>query len=525
MSVEGSGRAPLVEIVPNFSEGRRADVIEAILEACRVPGVRMLTWQADADHNRLDATLVGSPDAVRRSALSCAARAIELIDMDQHLGSHPRMGAVDVIPFLPVRDVSMQDCVDLARDVAKDIAGTLGIPVYCYDQAALVPERRSLADVRKGEYEGLKADVAQGRRLPDFGPHEIGRAGAVAVGARKPLIAFNVYLDGTDQDAAKRIARAVRESTGGLNNVRSIGFLHEERGRVTVSMNLVDTDATPIYRALELVRLEASRHGLRILDTEIVGMAPEAALTESAAFYLQLKGFEPDQQILERVLATSPGEETPAGSRPATGDAPVRGFLDRLASAEPTPGGGTAAALAGAAGAALVAMVARLTEDKKGFEPLEARMREIQAAADAARAAFLDLADRDAASFDAVMAAYRLPKETEEQKAARREAIQPAMVGAADVPLETARLAVSQMELAREVTEIGNPAAASDGAASAELLAASCRAAIRNVEINTDSIKDPAAVAALRAESEELLARAEELQILTTSAFRARPAG
>ena len=262
MSAESSGRNPLVEIVPNFSEGRRQDVIDAILAASRVPGVRMLTWQADPDHNRLDASLVGSPEAVRRSALAAAAKAAELIDMDQQRGSHPRMGAVDVIPFLPIRDLSMEDCVALARDVGKEIADSLGLPVYLYDQAALLPERSSLAVVRKGEYEGLKADVAEGKRLPDYGPHEIGKAGAVAVGARKPLIAFNVYLNGADEDAAKQIARAVRESTGGLKNVRSIGFFVEERGAVTVSMNLVDTDATPIYRALELVKLEASRFGL-----------------------------------------------------------------------------------------------------------------------------------------------------------------------------------------------------------------------------------------------------------------------
>jgi len=523
VSAEGSGRAPLVEIVPNFSEGRRQDVIDAILEACRVPGVRMLTWQADPDHNRLDASLVGSPEAVRRCAASCAAKAAELIDMEQHRGNHPRMGAVDVIPFLPVRAISMEECVELARDVAKEIGERLGIPVYCYDQAAFVPERRSLADVRKGEYEGLKADVAAGHRLPDFGPNEIGRAGAVAVGARKPLIAFNVYLDGTDEDAAKQIARSVRESSGGLKNVRAIGFLVEERGCVTVSMNLVDTDATPVYRALELVRLEASRHGLNVLDTEIVGMSPEAALTDTAAFYLQLKGFDPDQQILERVLASADGGpgEAPEG-RPPTGDASVEGFLERLASSEPTPGGGTAAAVAGAAGASLVAMVARLTEGKRGFEQLEGRIREIETAADEARGSLLGLADRDAASFDAVMAAYRRPKETEEDKRARQEAIQVAMAGAAEVPLETARIAVSVMGLAREVTETGNPSAASDGAAAAELLAGACRAAVRNVEINVGSIRDQDSAQALRSEGESLLERADELLAATVAAFKSR---
>src|SRR5262249_21448920 len=208
------------EIVPNFSEGRRQDVIDAILAALRVPGVRVLNTQWDPDHNRLDASLVGSPDAVRASALAATKVAAELIDMDAHQGNHPRMGAADVIPFLPIRDVTMDDCVALARDVAREIGQQLGIPVYCYDRAALSPARRRLAEVGRGEYEGLKADVAAGRRLPDFGPHEIGRAGAVAVGARKPLVAFNVYLAGRDEEQAKAIARRVRESSGGLTNVR-----------------------------------------------------------------------------------------------------------------------------------------------------------------------------------------------------------------------------------------------------------------------------------------------------------------
>ena len=535
MGEAGSAASSLVEIVPNFSEGRRTEVIEAILAALRVPGVRMLTWQADPDHNRLDATLVGSPEAVRRSAMAGAATAARLIDMDQHQGNHPRMGAVDVIPFLPVRGISMQECIDLARDVAREIGETLGIPVYAYDQAALVPERRSLADVRKGEYEGLKADVAKGERLPDFGPAQIGSAGAVAVGARKPLVAFNVYLDGTDEAAAKAVARAARESTGGLKNVRAIGFFVEERDCVTVSMNLVDVEATPIHRALELVRSEAARFGLHVTDTEIVGMAPELALIGAAGHYLQLKGFDPDEQVLERVLAAGadeaepvavpPGPPEPAAIQPAPASVSgetVGGFLDGLASAEPTPGGGTAAALTGAAGAALVAMVARLTAGKKGFEPLEGRMREIEQAAEDAREAFARLADRDAEAFDQVMRAFRMPKETDQQKAARHEAIQRGLTGAAQVPLETARAAVGLMEAAREVTAQGNPSAASDGAAAAELLAAACRAAVRNVQINAASITDEWLKGGLASDASSLLARADELLAATGEAFASR---
>ncbi len=502
----------LVEIVPNFSEGRRAEVIDAILAALRVPGVRMLTWQADPDHNRLDASLVGPADAVRRSALAGTAAAAELIDMELHRGNHPRMGATDVIPFLPVRGISMEECAELARDVAREIGDRMGIPVYCYGEAALLPERRSLADVRRGEYEAIRDDVAEGRRLPDFGPAHVGSAGAVAVGARKPLVAFNVYFAGGDEAAVRAVARNVRESSGGLRNVRAIGFRMEDRGRVTVSMNLVDVDATPLPRALELVRAEAARHGLTVLDTEIVGMVPERALIDAAGFYLQLEGFDPQEQILERVLASDPeGSDQPR----SFADDPVAGFLDRLAASTPTPGGGTAAAMAGAAGAALVAMVARVTGGKGGFETVRPWTEAIAAAADDGRRRFLHLADRDAAAFDAVMDAYGLSRSTDERVAARREAIQAALIDAAAVPLETARLAVELLGAAEELARIGNPNLRSDIATAGELLAAACRAAAWNVEANAGSIHDEETAASLRAEVLELVGRACEMSDLT----------
>jgi glutamate formiminotransferase / formiminotetrahydrofolate cyclodeaminase len=525
----GRGRS-LIEVVPNFSEGRRRDVIDAIVAACRVSGVLLLNTQWDPDHNRLDCTLIGDADAVRRSALAGAAKAAELIDMAQHRGSHPRMGAVDVIPFVPVRNVTMDECVELARDVGREIAETVGLPVYLYDRAATSPGRQSLADVRRGEYEGLKADVAAGRRLPDFGPHEIGKAGAVAVGARKPLIAFNVYFRGQDEDAVKAVARAVRESTGGLRNVRAIGFGVPERGLVEVSMNLVDHEATPVHRALELVRREAERHGLAVAFTEIVGLVPQAAVADSSAFYLQLDGFDPERQILENLVTRADAETTEARVPPAVvPEAPpgTRGqrvgeFLDLLASPEPTPGGGTTAAVAGAAGAALVSMVARLTRGKKGYEEHDARMQVIALESDRAREEFLDLGDRDAEAFDAVMAAYRRPKDTDEQMAARREAVQRALAGAADVPLRVARLATSELDMAREVTEVGNVNAASDGAAGAQLLAASANAALANVEINAASIKDAALANRLRGEAEQLRRRVGEVLEAVQAAFRGR---
>jgi glutamate formiminotransferase len=282
----------LVAVVPNFSEGRRADVIDAIVEALRVPGARLVYRQTDPDHNRLDTTVLGDPDAVRASAMAGAAAAVELIDMDEHQGSHPRMGAVDVIPFMPVRGISMDDVVELARAFGKELADALDLPVYLYDRAAVSPERRSLAEVRRGEYEGL----------PDFGPHRIGKAGAVAVGARKPLIAFNVYLGGGDEDAAKAVAKAIRESSGGLPAVRAIGFAVPERHAVTVSMNLVDFEVTGLRAAFEAVEREGLARGMAVLSSEIVGLVPAEAIGERDVRDLRLEGFDADAQILERLV-------------------------------------------------------------------------------------------------------------------------------------------------------------------------------------------------------------------------------
>jgi len=292
----------IVGVVPNFSEGRRRDVIEAIVEALDVEGARVVFAGADPDHHRLDTTVLGDADAVRRSAIAGVAAAVERIDMFEHRGEHPRMGAADVVPFMPVREVTMDECVALARDVGRELAETLNLPVYLYGEAALVSERRSLADVRKGEFEGLREAVAAGDRLPDFGPHEIGRAGATAVGARKPLVAFNTYLSGDDEAAAKDIARAVRESSGGLPAVRAIGFSVPERGCVTVSMNLVDFEVTGIREAFDAVANEASARGMEVMDSEIVGLAPEAALPPGDQEHVRLKGFSPEEQILERLV-------------------------------------------------------------------------------------------------------------------------------------------------------------------------------------------------------------------------------
>ena len=293
---------PILGVVPNFSEGRDRATIDAIVTALAVPGARVVFAEADKDHHRLDTTVLGDADAVRRSALAGARVATERIDMTRHRGGHPRMGAADVIPFMPVRGVEMSAVVELARSFGRELADALDLPVYLYGEAALVPERRSLADVRKGEFEGLREAVAEGVRLPDFGPHRIGPAGATAVGARKPLVAFNIYLAGDDEGAAKEIARSVRESSGGLPAVRAIGFAVPERGQVTVSMNLVDTDVTGVGEAFDAVAAGAADRGLEIVDSEIVGLAPQAALPHGVAEHVRLAGFDPDGQILERLV-------------------------------------------------------------------------------------------------------------------------------------------------------------------------------------------------------------------------------
>jgi glutamate formiminotransferase len=298
----------LVVCVPNFSEGRRADTIEAICHAlASVPGVRLVYRQADAEHNRLDTTIVGSPEAVRASALAGATAAVELIDMTTHSGGHPRMGAADVIPFVPLRDVSMEEVVELARGFAKELADALDLPVYLYDHAALDPARASLAEVRRGEYEGLREAVERGERLPDFGPHRIGKAGATAVGARKPLIAFNVYLSGS-ADHAKEIAKTVRESSGGLPAVRAIGFEVPERGGVTVSMNLVDFEVTGLRRAFDEVAKLAAERTMEVRSSEIVGLVPQEALGDGDEEHVRLEGFDADTQILERLVNDGEGD-------------------------------------------------------------------------------------------------------------------------------------------------------------------------------------------------------------------------
>ena len=292
----------IVECVPNFSEGRRESVIDQIVTAMAgCAGAQVLDVQSDPDHNRSVVTLVGEPQAVLEAAFQGIAEAARLIDMDHHRGGHPRMGATDVVPFVPIRGLTMEECAALARQLGERVGSELGIPVYLYEAAATRPERRNLADVRRGEYEALKEEIAvEGDRAPDFGPASVGTAGATAIGARPALIAYNVYLNTDNVEPAQAIARAVRHSSGGLRYVKALGLLVE--GQAQISMNLTDYRHTPVHRVLEMIRSEAARLGLAITHSEVVGLLPAEALIEAAKFYLQLADLSPSQ-ILENRLS------------------------------------------------------------------------------------------------------------------------------------------------------------------------------------------------------------------------------
>jgi glutamate formiminotransferase/formiminotetrahydrofolate cyclodeaminase len=501
----------IVECIPNFSEGRDIGVVNAIESAIAdAADVFILDRHSDADHHRSVITFAGKPHAVAEAAFAGIAKAASLIDLNQHHGEHPRIGATDVVPFVPISGVSMVECVDLARDLGKRVAQELKIPVYLYENAATRPERTNLENIRRGEYETLKTAIREDpERAADFGPTELGPAGATVIGARAPLIAFNVYLTTAEVDVAKRIARAVRRSSGGLRYVKALGLLVE--GRAQVSMNLTDYTRTPVARVVELIRREAERYGVTIHHSELVGLIPQAALVDAAQWYTQLDQFEPDQILESRLYdaLSSGAEEEP--------------FLGRLAAGTPTPGGGSAAAHAGAMAAALVGMVARLTLGKKKYAEVEARMQEIAERADELRPELQRAERRDAQAFEAVMDAYRMPKGTEPEKEDRAQAVERATHQAAAVPLQVARWAVEAMELAAEVSATGNVNAATDAASGAVMALAALHASGLNVRVNAGGVQDQEAAGGWIEELEDLNTRAVSIfeELRETLATRA----
>ncbi len=476
----------LVECIPNFSEGRRDEVIQEIVDAIlSVRGVYLLDKEADRDHNRSVITVVGSPESVAEAVFRGAKKASELIDLNKHEGEHPRIGATDVIPFVPISGVSTDDCVELARKVAKRISDDLGIPTYLYEEAATREDRRNLANIRRGQFEGLREEIKTNPdRKPDFGASELHpTAGATVVGARAPLIAYNVYLGTDNIDIAKQIARNVRHSGGGLRYVKAMGFEIKERGLVQVSMNMVNYEGTPLHRVFELIKAEALRYGVSTVEGEIVGLVPQDALFDASEFYLQLNNFSRDQ-ILERRL------QSVLESQSMLVDKTIIDFLDELSSDSAVPGGGSSAALSGAMGAALGSMVARLTLKKEALSPVHAQAEEILDACEQSKERLIQLIDEDSQAFSEVMSAFRLPKLTPEEQEHRKEMIQKAFRRATEVPLETAKIALNVLRKMTRLVEIGYKGAISDCASGAQMLSAAIQSALMNVRINLESLKD-----------------------------------
>jgi glutamate formiminotransferase/formiminotetrahydrofolate cyclodeaminase len=503
----------IVECVPNFSNGRDAEVYGRIVDAIRsVAAVQVLDVSADPDHNRTVVTFVGEPDDVVEAGFRGIAAAKELIDLDYHQGEHPRIGATDVFPFIPVRGVTMDECVMLARRLGKRVGEELGIAVYLYSAAATTPDRESLSAIRKGQYELWKEEVATNPdRKPDFGPAEPHPWGATVIGARPFLIAYNLYLNSSDATVAESIARAVRHSSGGLRYVQARGFLVD--GQAQVSMNLTNFDRTPIYRVQETVRREAARHGLMVTRAELVGLIPQKALLESAKWYLQLDDLE-DDQVLELRLQ-SPDE---VKSKDSALTVPEQ-FVDSVAASTPTPGGGSVAALVGALAASLAQMAAGLTVGRKKYIDVSEQAGSILDQAESIRRELTAAIAEDAASFEAILAVFRNKELSEEEKAA---ALESATVHAGEVPLRVARLSRDAGKIAKEIATIGNVNAATDAAVGAIMARAAVHGAGLNVKVNGVSLKNRELAAQWTAEVEALIAEAEKLAQTTTSIAKER---
>ena len=477
----------LVECVPNFSEGRREDVLEQIKESISaVQGAFVLDMHTDADHNRSVITFVGAPQAVEEAAFLMIKKAAELINMEDHSGEHPRVGATDVVPFVPISNITMEECVEMAHRVGERVGKELKIPVYFYEAAARKPERKRLELVRKGEYEGLKEEVKNNPdRVPDAGPAELGPAGATVIGAREFLIAYNVNLTTDDEGIATKIARTIRHSSGGLRFVKALGMTVE--GRAQVSMNLTNFRKTSLPLVVETIRREAERYGVGIHNSELVGLIPQAAMVDTAVWYTQMDLFSPDQ-VLEGKMAAIAGETGPPD------------FIDSLAAPTPTPGGGSAAAYAGAMAAGLVSMVARLTIGKKGYAEVEGVMVKILEESEALRSSLRSAVSEDSEAFNQVMAAYKMPK----TDPARPAVIQEKTLLAAKVPLEAAKKSLRVMELALETAQSGNKNAISDAGSALNLAYAAVNSAAYNVRINLADVDDKKAKKELLADVEKL---------------------
>lgn len=524
----------VVECVPNFSEGRNAKVIDAIAETIRsTEGVTLLDVDPGKSTNRTVYTFVGDPEAACDAAFQAIARAASLIDMRQHKGAHPRIGATDVCPFIPVSGVSMQDCVQLAKKLGKRVGEELKIPVYLYAEAAQEPQRQNLADVRQGEYEALAERMRNGFK-PDFGPAEFNAAtGATVIGARKFLIAYNVNLNTKSQKLANEIALSIREGgrakrdadgnivkdssgatvkvPGTLQAAKAVGWYVDEYERAQVSINLVDYHVTSMHHAFDECCRQAEKLGLRVTGSEVVGLVPLEPILAAGKHYLAKQGRctgVPETELvniaiqsmgLSEITAFDPRkkiiEYTVAAEEKLLKDLTVSRFVDELSADSPAPGGGSVAALCGSLSVALASMVANLTHAKKGMESMQTLMEDIAIRAQALKCQFVSAIDDDTKAFNRIAEARKMPKDTDENKAARDQAIDQANKDATLVPLKVLEKSLLAVELAEFVAEKGNPATLSDAGVAALTARAAAEGANYNVLINLAAMDDQAFVA------------------------------
>lgn len=550
----------IIECVPNFSEGRDKQVIRQITAAIEaVGGVKLLDVDPGEATNRTVVTFVGEPEAVVEAAFEGVKKAAELIDMRKHKGAHPRMGATDVLPLIPIAGITLEECAALSRQLAERIAKELNIPTYCYEAAAFTPERRNLAVCRKGEYEALPEKLAHKESAPDFGARPfdegVARTGATVVGARDFLIAVNYNLNTTSTRRANAIAFDVREKgrpmreggspvgkplkdadgnplmqPGTLKATKAIGWFIEEYGIAQVSMNITDIATTPLHVAFDEVCRKADARGVRVTGTEIVGLVPKRALLEAGRYFLKkqerstgiaereiiriaiksmglddLKPFNADEKVIEYLLEAQDQQKRLI-------DMTCKGFAEETASESPAPGGGSIAAYMGALGAALGTMVANLSSHKAGWDE---RWEEFSTWADKGQkllAELLHLVDEDTAAFNRIMNVFAMPKSTDEEKAARSAALQAATLYATQVPLRTMQAASGVFELVRAMAAEGNPNSVSDAGVGALAARSAVLGAGLNVKINAAGLKDRAVADKLVAEAVALAAEAERLE-------------
>lgn len=544
----------LIECVPNFSEGRDPAVIRQITDAIEgVEGVKLLDVDPGKATHRTVVTFVGEPAAVIEAAFQAISKACEVIDMSKHTGEHPRMGATDVCPLIPIANISMEETAEWARRLGERVGRELNLPIYLYEAAASRPERKNLATIRAGEYEGLPEKLAHPDWKPDFGPAQFNpKSGATVIGARDFLIAYNVNLNTTSVRRANSVAFDVREKgrvlndpttgkplkdadgepvrqPGTLMGVKAIGWYIEEYGIAQISMNITDAQATPLHRAFEECRMSADRRGMRVTGSELVGLVPLSAMLEAGSFFLkkqqrsvgvseaelikiavksmgldELAPFDPQQKIIEYNLEKG----SPAQAKKLIRKDLVA-FADETASESPAPGGGSVSAYVAALGVSLATMVANLSSHKRGWDD---RWEEFSDAAERGQKlkdALLRAVDDDTDAFNQIMAAFGLPNATPEEKAARKVAIQTATRRAIEVPLQVMRLSLESLPLIRQMVETGNPNSVTDAGVGALCARAAALGAFLNVQVNTSGLDDKAYAAQVLAEGEKMAAEAE----------------